>query len=90
MNLTGNIMSMYNVFQNILTAAGNCDYSTIATNLGSLFKRIYSVAPIEAAAAIGDIDLEKSELYQLANSIYLGFAAFVKQQAFHAQVALDR
>lgn len=73
-----------------MTASANCDYSLIATNMGKLFLRIYSVNPIEGQSFIGDIDLEQSELYQIANSIYLGFAAFVKEQAILAKAELDR
>ena len=81
MNLTGNILAMYNVFQSIMTASAICDYSSIANNMGKLFMRIYSVNPIEAQGLyIQDIDLEKSQIYQWANGLYLGLAAFIKEQ----------
>ena len=50
MNLTGNILSMYNIFLDIMTASASCDYSMMATKIGGLVKRLYSVLPIESAS----------------------------------------
>lgn len=45
MNLTGNLVSMYNVFTQVVTASQTCDYVTMASKFGALFKKLYTVAP---------------------------------------------
>jgi hypothetical protein len=40
MNLTTTISSMYALFTSIMSASANCDYSSVAQKVGSLFKRI--------------------------------------------------
>lgn len=90
MNLTGNILSIYNTFQGIMTDSANCDYTSMSTKLGSLFKRLYSVTPIETEAALKPIDIEKSKIYIAANSVYLGFRAFVMEQAEISKQTLTR
>lgn len=47
MNLMGNILSMYSVFQSVTEASANCDYSTMALRMGSLVKKLYNVQPIQ-------------------------------------------
>lgn len=49
MNLTGNILSFYTTFQQIMAASSTCDYTTIANKMGVLFKKLYTVAPTEGA-----------------------------------------
>ena len=47
MNLTGNILSIYTTFQNMLAAYNICDYYTMATQVGVITKKLYSVQPIQ-------------------------------------------
>ena len=70
MNLTGNLVSMYNVFTQVVTASQTCDYVTMATKFGALFKKLYTVAPNQRAG-FGVPDLESSIPYQMANAMFL-------------------
>jgi hypothetical protein len=63
MNITGNIMAMYNTFQDLVAAYSTCDYGKMLERIGNLVKRLYNVAPIEAASAIPKLDLRKTEFY---------------------------
>lgn len=72
MNLTGNILSFYTTFQQIITASSTCDYTTISNRMGVLFRRLYNVTPIQTAG-IKPIDWTQFKFYQEANEIFLGF-----------------
>ena len=38
MNLTGNVLTLFNVFTSLSTATEECDYATAAQRVGTLFK----------------------------------------------------
>jgi hypothetical protein len=67
MNLTGNLVSMYNVFNQLVAASQTCDYLTMADRIGNLVKRLYNVAPIEAGA-LETFDVKKTDVYVMMES----------------------
>ena len=40
MNLTGNVLTLFNVFTSLSTAAAECDYATMAQRVGTLIKSL--------------------------------------------------
>lgn len=56
MNLTGNILSFYTTFQQLMTASSTCDYTMIANRMGLLLKKLYTVTPI-VTASLQPLDL---------------------------------
>ena len=89
MNLTGNILSMYNTFQQIMTASVTCDYVTITNKLGVLFRRLYTVTPI-TAVSLKPLDFTESPLYKAADEIFQGFKLSLIQKAKLSKVARDQ
>jgi hypothetical protein len=74
MNLTGNILTLYTVFQSLTTASANCDYGTVAQRMGTLFKQLLDfnkdligVTPVRLLMATRS---EKTEFYQQAEVVF--------------------
>jgi hypothetical protein len=67
MNLTGNVLTLFNVFNSLEVAAAECDYATSAQRIGTLIKslttfnaELIGVAPTLLAQGEEDILLESS------------------------------
>ena len=77
MNLTSNILTIYNVYQNIVTASSTCDFGSMATNLGRLASNIYTVSPVQQEAILKPLDLTHTPAFMVAEMIFQGFRSFV-------------
>ncbi len=51
MNLTGNVVSMINIMNQIIDANNNCDLASIAYNVGRIVRILAKVEPIEIIEA---------------------------------------
>jgi hypothetical protein len=51
MNMTGNVVSMINIMNDVIAASNNCDLSTIAYDIGRLTRILAKVEPIEVVEA---------------------------------------
>lgn len=65
----------------MVAAYSTCDYGRMLEKIGNLIRRLYNVAPIEAASAMPKLDLRKTEAYEAMESAYQGFRTFMLDQA---------
>jgi len=69
MNFTGNAITIWGVIQDIMTASSTCDYTSMASKLGTLVRRLSNVQPIltEGERKRPPFSIETLPMYEIAD-----------------------